>query len=239
MKDHVWKKLQKIIWNIWTLTGGTSILGLYGLYKMQVERQFSLLIWILFACGVVIIALLLTIFKREDSNEEHEAKDMGPKQTFFGDGASIKHSSITGNAMYQILGRSKSASFAPKSFTGEEKDMLANKGEALANALMQFAGERDLARPQFSFAPHNATEEERDKHSHEQHDMEEAHLRKTKTLYSTQFLNQIAVFLDQAQETGIAIDDRLLHTYHHLAGPSPIQDVAREITVIASRIRRS
>lgn len=114
---------------------------------------------------------------------------------------------------------------------------LAEKGEALAKRLTTFAGARRRAEPPHRFSS-ATTEEERQRDWERQNEENDRHRTETQAQYHHEHVGDIAEFLDEAKDAGFEVDPELERHLGFLAGPSPIEDTAHQVRVLASRIRR-
>ncbi len=196
------------------------------------------------AVAGIIIATIVTIliYKKQARHKFTDSmSNLQNSQKFveMGEGASLNNSHFANNLMLQIANRHTPNKKPSKSLTPAKRKGLANQGSALAKELFQFASNRRAEEPQFVFSKAGLTEELKSNAWENENKKREKHMRDTQSLYEIKFVGRIAEFLDEVQEAGFEVEESFLHLYSHLAGASPIQSTAQQISIIAGRIKRS
>lgn len=224
------------------LIGAAAIPVAIGIAE-QAGRQFALSNpWLLVALLFVILGMIaIWVGSRRGTSDDERTANPSITQKFMevGQGASLDHTQISDNLMINTAsstGRTARKVYKP---SPNRRTELAARGESLAAELFEFGSVRRAGEPEYSFSGASLTPEER--HEGRSSDVAKRmqYQNETKSQYEARFVGRIAEFLDEAQEIGVEIKESFVHLYPHLAGASPIQEIAREISIIVGRIRRA
>ena len=194
---------------------------------------------ILAAIGII-VAIYLAVWAY---NKKQQAMKLQNSQKFIevnGNSASLGHMHISNNSMLQNIGiRGRSRKRRMRSLSSTKQVELASRGEALSLELFQFAGDRQNEEPHFKISQNSElTDKGRSEIWNEEIRKQEKYMKETQSLYNINFSGRVAEFFDEVQEIGFEVDNMAIQLNGHLAGPSPIQDIARQISVLSGRIKR-
>jgi hypothetical protein len=221
------------------VTGIGSLLSGYGLYELIKEgNHHEALFWLFLGVGLLFLAQVGAV---QRALKEREAARASASVTGIGVGGDISGGVISGNVTQVGLVAPRRSRSRRCHLSEDQQRQLAERGRQIADRLNDFSAERRRMASPLRFAPRGASQEEWHLRWEQESDEHDRHAKETHAKYHRWHVGEMAAWLDEAREAGFDDVPNELRAiaYSNLSGPTPIEDVARGLYVLAGRIERN